>query len=74
MHFIGVLAFELPIRLGYDFKITTKSLGIAVLVSFFALRVITSKRLTARRLVASSVLMGAGIAAMHYTGDAAMRM
>jgi diguanylate cyclase (GGDEF)-like protein len=74
MHFIGVLAFELPIRLGYDFKITAGSLGIAVLVSFFALRVITSKRLTARRLVASSVLMGAGIAAMHYTGDAAMRM
>ncbi|MDR5816486.1 EAL domain-containing protein [Caballeronia sp. LZ033] len=74
MHFIGVLAFQLPIPLGYDLKITAGSLGIAVLVSFFALHVITGKRLTARRLVASSLLMGAGIAAMHYTGDAAMRM
>jgi len=74
MHFIGVLAFELPIPLGYDLKITAGSLGIAVLVSFFALLVITSRRLTMKRLVASSLLMGAGIAAMHYTGDAAMRM
>jgi diguanylate cyclase (GGDEF)-like protein len=74
MHFIGVLAFELPIRLGYDLGITAGSLGIAVLVSFFALHVITSRQLTLRRLATSSVSMGAGIAAMHYTGDAAMRM
>ncbi|MDR5773994.1 MULTISPECIES: EAL domain-containing protein [unclassified Caballeronia] len=74
MHFIGVLAFQLPIPLGYDFWITTGSLVIAVLTSFFALYVITGAKLTARRLVVSSVMMGAGIAAMHYTGDAAMRM
>ncbi|WP_250474878.1 EAL domain-containing protein [Caballeronia sp. GAFFF1] len=74
MHFVGVLAFSLPIKLGYDFRITAASLAIAMLVSFFALSVINRVRLTFQRLAASSMLMGAGIAAMHYTGDAAMRM
>ena len=74
MHFIGMLAFSLPIALGYDFVITAGSLVIAVLVSYFALFVITRAKLTPRRLVAGGILMGFGIAGMHYTGDAAMRM
>ncbi|WP_244817605.1 bifunctional diguanylate cyclase/phosphodiesterase [Caballeronia sp. Lep1P3] len=74
MHFVGVLAFSLPIPFGYDLKITAASLVIAILVSSFALSVINRARLTFARLAASSMLMGAGIAAMHYTGDAAMRM
>lgn len=74
MHFIGVLAFSLPIPLGYDLRITAASLGVAILVSFFALSVINGARLTFARLAVSSVLMGAGIATMHYMGDAAMRM
>jgi diguanylate cyclase (GGDEF)-like protein len=74
MHFIGVLAFSLPIPLGYDLGITACSLAIAVLVSYFALYVITRKKLTLRRLVTGSILMGFGISGMHYTGDAAMRM
>lgn len=74
MHFIGVLAFSLPIPLGYDPGITACSLAIAVLVSYFALHVITRAKLTVRRLVTGGTLMGFGIAGMHYTGDAAMRM
>jgi diguanylate cyclase len=74
MHFIGVLAFELPIPLGYDLGITTGSLVIAIVVSYFALWVINGAKLTVRRLIVSSVAMGVGIAAMHYTGDAAMQM
>ncbi|TCG03559.1 bifunctional diguanylate cyclase/phosphodiesterase [Paraburkholderia steynii] len=74
MHFIGVLSFSLPIPVGYDFWITGASLVIAILVSGFALYAITRAQLTWRRLVAGSVLMGFGIAGMHYTGDAAMRM
>ncbi|SOE68499.1 diguanylate cyclase/phosphodiesterase [Burkholderia sp. OK233] len=74
MHFIGMLAFSLPIALGYDPVITVGSLVIAVLVSYFALYVITRAKLTLRRLVAGGVLMGFGITGMHYTGDAAMRM
>jgi diguanylate cyclase (GGDEF)-like protein len=74
MHFIGMLAFSLPIPLGYDTVITGASLGIAILVSYFALYVITRKQLTLLRLLTGGVLMGFGIAGMHYTGMAAMRM
>jgi diguanylate cyclase len=74
MHFIGVLAFSLPIPLGYDFGVTACSLAIAVLVSYFALFVIVRKRLNIPRLVSGGILMGLGIAGMHYTGDAAMLM
>ena len=37
MHFIGMLAFQLPIDLGYDFAITALSLLIAVMSCGFAL-------------------------------------
>ncbi|RDU96456.1 putative bifunctional diguanylate cyclase/phosphodiesterase [Trinickia dinghuensis] len=74
MHFIGVLAFKLPIPVGYDFKITACSLLIAVGVSYFALHVIAHDALGAKRLASASVLMGLGIVGMHYTGDAAMLM
>lgn len=74
MHFLGMLAFALPIPLGYDLPITALSLAIAIGVSFFALSVATRPTLGWRRLIAGGALMGAGIAGMHYTGMAAMRM
>ncbi|KAB0641064.1 putative bifunctional diguanylate cyclase/phosphodiesterase [Burkholderia latens] len=74
MHFIGVMSFSLPIPLGYDFAITGASLAIAIVVSWFALYVISRASLSPGHLVASAILMGLGIAGMHYTGDAAMKM
>ncbi|KUZ72171.1 histidine kinase [Burkholderia ubonensis] len=74
MHFVGMLAFSLPIPLGYDLVATGVSLVIAVLVSYFALNVVTRAALTRSRLLAGGVLMGGGIAGMHYTGMAAMQM
>jgi len=74
MHFVGMLALSLPIPLGYALPDTGASLAIAVLVSYFALNVVTRARLSRRRLVAGGALMGAGIVGMHYTGMAAMRM
>ncbi|TCS33736.1 diguanylate cyclase/phosphodiesterase [Paucimonas lemoignei] len=74
MHFVGMLSFSLPIPLGYDFGLTAASLVIAVLVSFFALHLVTREKVSLSRLFSSGIMMGAGIAAMHYTGMAAMRM
>tara|TARA_R110001599_G_scaffold64023_1_gene178372 strand:+ start:73474 stop:75549 length:2076 start_codon:yes stop_codon:yes gene_type:complete len=74
MHFIGMLAFSLPISLGYDVGITILSLLIAISASGFALWRINQPRLTLAQLSGSAVLMGGAIAAMHYTGMAAMRM
>jgi NO-binding membrane sensor protein with MHYT domain len=74
MHFIGMLSFSLSIPIGYDFAITCYSLVIAVLVSWFALHLVTRERLKLPYLLAGGVLMGMGIAIMHYTGMAAMSM
>src|SRR6185295_9868517 len=41
MHFIGMLAFSLPIPLGYDVPVTLLSMLIAILVSGFALYVVS---------------------------------
>ncbi|MEO8626808.1 MAG: PAS domain-containing protein [Betaproteobacteria bacterium] len=74
MHFIGMLAFRLPIAMSYDVRITLMSMLIAVLVSAFALFTINRNTLSTPRLLLSGVLMGAGIAAMHYSGMAAMQI
>ena len=74
MHFIGMLALSLPIRLTYSLPITVTSLGIAIAISAFALRVASDPTLDWRRLTVSAVLLGAGIASMHYTGMAGIRI
>jgi diguanylate cyclase (GGDEF)-like protein len=74
MHFVGMLAFSLPIPMAYDVAITLHSLVIAVAVSWFALSTVTRRSLSRRRLLIGGVLMGLGISAMHYTGMAAMDM
>ncbi|MDB5762043.1 MAG: hypothetical protein JWQ21_1038 [Herminiimonas sp.] len=74
MHFVGMLAFSLPIPLGYDIAITFYSLVIAVGVSYFALDLVTRNILSFVKLAISGTLMGLGIAAMHYSGMLAMRM
>jgi PAS domain S-box-containing protein len=74
MHFVGMLAFSLPIPTGYDPVITFLSLLIAIASSAFALWMVCQPRLSWPRLCLGAVLMGAGICSMHYTGMAAMRM
>lgn len=74
MHFIGMLAFRLPIVLGYDIWITLLSLLVAIIVSGFALWTVSRPELPLRRLIKSALLMGGGIALMHYIGMAAMLM
>ncbi|MCK3838526.1 MULTISPECIES: EAL domain-containing protein [Pseudomonas] len=74
MHFIGMLALRLPFALGFDLGITALSLLIAVLSSGFALWLVSQPSLPAWQLAFGALVMGAGIASMHYTGMAAMRM
>ena len=74
MHFIGMLALRLPFALGFEVGITLLSLLIAVLSSGFALWLVSQPRLPAWQLAFGALVMGAGIASMHYTGMAAMRM
>jgi NO-binding membrane sensor protein with MHYT domain/anti-sigma regulatory factor (Ser/Thr protein kinase) len=74
MHFIGMLAFRMPVTVSYDLPITSLSLLIAVAASGFALYVTSRGSLSLGRLLSGSSLLGLAIAAMHYTGMAAMRV
>ncbi|NQD93742.1 EAL domain-containing protein [Pseudomonas sp. CrR25] len=74
MHFIGMLAFSLPIPLGYDLSITLLSLAIAMLASGFALWLVSQAHMPRWHWLLGSVAMGAGISAMHYIGMQAMLM
>jgi len=74
MHFVGMLAFSLPIPIAFDIPITVVSLLLPIAASGLALWQVGRARLGPIRLALSALLMGAGINAMHYTGMAAMRM
>src|ERR1700722_3944294 len=74
MHYIGMLAFILPISVAYHWPTVLLSLFAAVLASVIALYVVSRQKMGASRAAAGSVLMGAGIASMHYIGMAAMRL
>src|SRR5690349_6313297 len=74
MHYIGMLAFILPIPVAYHWPTVLLSLFAAILASLVALSVVSQQKMGSFRALAGSVLMGAGIAGMHYIGMAAMRL
>jgi PAS domain S-box-containing protein len=74
MHYIGMLAFILPIPVAYHWPTVLLSLLAAILASVVALGVVSRQKMGAFRALAGSVLMGAGISSMHYIGMAAMRL
>src|SRR3989454_6789047 len=74
MHYLGMLAFVLPIPVAYHWPTVLVSLLAAILASVIALHVVSRQHMSVPRVVAGSVLMGAGIAGMHYIGMAAMRL
>jgi diguanylate cyclase (GGDEF)-like protein len=74
MHFLGMLAFRLPIAMGYDPTITFLSLLMAIAASAFALWMVCREKLSWLQLCTGALVMGAGVCAMHYGGMAAMHM
>ena len=74
MHYIGMLAFILPIPVAYHWPTVLLSLIAAILASVVALDVVSRHKMGWLRALGGSVLMGAGIASMHYIGMAAMRL
>ena len=73
MHFVAMLAFIMPIPMSYDIGLTALSLVVAIFVTGGGFYVISRQSASPLRLVFSGIFMGLGIAAMHYTGMAAMR-
>jgi diguanylate cyclase (GGDEF)-like protein len=73
MHYLGMLALNMPVPVFYHWPTVLLSLLLAVAASGVALWVVSAELLSLRRLLAGGVLMGAGIGGMHYVGMAAMR-
>jgi NO-binding membrane sensor protein with MHYT domain/nitrogen-specific signal transduction histidine kinase len=73
MHFIAMLAFNIPIPMSYDIGLTTLSLIVAIFVTGAGFYFINRQSAPPLSLVFSGIFMGLGIAAMHYIGMAAMR-
>jgi PAS domain S-box-containing protein len=74
MHFTGMLAFNLPIPIAYHWPTVLLSLLAAILASAVALYVASRKEMDRVQALTGGLIMGLGIAGMHYIGMAAMRM
>lgn len=74
MHFVAMLAFSIPISITYNFLIVLVSLVVPILVSFQALSIVSRPQPTLSAILISSLIIGIGIAVMHYSGMAAMQM
>jgi PAS domain S-box-containing protein len=74
MHYIGMLAFGLPVAVYYHLPTVLISLLAAIFASGVALIVASRPKWSWPGTVVASVVMGTGIASMHYIGMAAMRL
>jgi len=74
MHFIGMLAYSVEIPLRYGIIKTLFSLVIAMITSGFALAIASRPQLGLVRLAVGSIVMGAGICGMHYSGMSAIQI
>lgn len=73
MHFVGMLAFHMPMPVSYDVALTTLSALLPVLVSGIGLHTAFIHAGRAKYLALAGLFMGCGIVTMHYTGMAAAR-
>jgi PAS domain S-box-containing protein len=74
MHYVGMLAYRLPVPVLYDWPTVVVALLTAMLASGVALMVASRNEMGLSRSIVGGILMGAGIAGMHYIGMAAMRL
>ncbi|MEQ8442917.1 MAG: MHYT domain-containing protein [Alphaproteobacteria bacterium] len=74
MHFVGMLAYRLPIPIIYDLTQTVLSILPAIAGSFVAIRLVGNRDVSGKSLLLGAVALGSGIGAMHYSGMAAMRL
>ncbi len=74
MHFIGMLAFDVPIEISYAPSLTLLSLILAIVVVGIGLSIVGRGSGTMLTLVAAGLFTGSGVTGMHYLGIAAMIM
>ncbi|MBH5318800.1 hypothetical protein I6N90_13415 [Paenibacillus sp. GSMTC-2017] len=72
MHFVGMLAFSLPVPVAYHMPTVILSVVFAIAASFAALHIVGREHLSLRQLLSGGMLLASGIVAMHYVGMEAM--
>ncbi|MDX8399182.1 MAG: MHYT domain-containing protein, partial [Gallionellaceae bacterium] len=61
MHFIGMLAFHLPIPLSYDLPLTLLSMLPAIAAALLGFHLLRSEKMHFRRILVGGLVMGVGI-------------
>ncbi|NWF36234.1 MHYT domain-containing protein [Mariprofundus sp. KV] len=77
MHFIAILALQMPIPVRFDIALTAISLLLAIIASAIAIAPLRSGgnlKTFAPKTLFIGTMMGLSVAGMHYTGMAALRM
>jgi NO-binding membrane sensor protein with MHYT domain/nitrogen-specific signal transduction histidine kinase len=74
MHYVGMLAFHLPVRVLYYWPGVLVSLLVGIAYSLSALFVVSRPEMGTDRTLVGGVIQGCGIASLHYISMAAMRM
>jgi len=73
MHFVAMLALQLPVAVWYDVPQVLLSALVAVAASSVALGITAGQgKINQGRLIPAALAMGAAVAGMHYIGMAAM--
>lgn len=73
MHFLGMLAYDVPLAVGYRLFELVVSLVAAVAVSTLAIGYLSAQAFSWQRLLIAGPLAGLGVAVMHYLGMYGMR-
>jgi signaling repeat-containing protein len=74
MHYLGMLAFHLPVPIEYDWHNVALSFLAAILASVIALFVVSQRTIGVLQTLLGIVLIGGAIASMHFIGMSAMRL
>ena len=74
MHYVGMLAFRLPVPVLYDVPTVLVSLVAAISGSAAGLFAVSRRKFGRVEAITGSLAMGTGIVSMHYIGMAAMRL
>ena len=73
MHFVAMMAVDFPVVVNYNLVETVGSIGIAIVATGFGLYLASTRRAGWLSIPLGGVLMGLGIAGMHYLGMSAIR-
>jgi signal transduction histidine kinase/DNA-binding response OmpR family regulator len=74
MHFVGMLAFSLPVPVSYNLIIVLVSALAAMAGSFIGLLIVGRDHPKLRHILSGGLMLAVGISVMHYVGMAAMQI